>query len=216
MTRSLHVVRPDEGDGMPAPGPAASVSPVTPVTPLGVLGSGVRFTLVGSEASAGSTRQDLGDHAGVFGPRPSAVGAHGAELLDAITTIGLTGRGGGHFPLAIKWRAALAAGGGGTVVVNGAESEACSAPDAALLPTSGRSASGPFRFERASTVLPMTGANGAMYESGVLIWTNGATAATSPRCSTRTASASAARRLAPTPVPARRRTESARTGAPAR
>jgi hypothetical protein len=31
------------------------------------------------------------------------------------------------------------------------------APDAALLPTSGRSASGPFRFERASTVLPMTG-----------------------------------------------------------
>ena len=124
MTRSLHVVRPDEDDG--APGPDA-------VAPLGVLDSGVRFALVGSELSAGSARQDLGDHARVFGPRPSAVGAHGAELLDAITTIGLTGRGGGHFPLAIKWRTALAAGGGGTVVVNGAESEACSAKDAALL-----------------------------------------------------------------------------------
>ena len=128
MTRALHVVRPGEGDS--APGAAA---PLAPLAPIGVLDSGVRFALVGSELSAGAARQHLGDHVRVFGARPSAVGSHGAELLDAITTIGLTGRGGGHFPLARKWRTALAAGGGGTVVVNGAESESCSAKDAALL-----------------------------------------------------------------------------------
>jgi NADH:ubiquinone oxidoreductase subunit F (NADH-binding) len=55
------------------------------------------------------------------------------RLLDTIEYLGLDGRGGGRFPVAAKWRAQLAAGGGGVVVANGAESEPASAKDAALL-----------------------------------------------------------------------------------
>jgi NADH:ubiquinone oxidoreductase subunit F (NADH-binding) len=47
--------------------------------------------------------------------------------------VALSGRGGAHFPVAVKWRAALAAGGGGTVVANAAESEPASAKDGVLL-----------------------------------------------------------------------------------
>ena len=49
--------------------------------------------------------------------------------------LGLTGNGGGHFPVARKWRTVLRHGGGGIVVANGAESEPASAKDRALLTT---------------------------------------------------------------------------------
>lgn len=55
------------------------------------------------------------------------------HLLDVVRRSGLAGRGGGHFSVAAKWQAALSAGGGGTVVANGAEGEPASAKDAALL-----------------------------------------------------------------------------------
>jgi len=55
------------------------------------------------------------------------------DLLEDLDQLGLAGRGGAHFSVATKWRAALAAGGGGTVVANGAEGEPASAKDAALL-----------------------------------------------------------------------------------
>jgi NADH:ubiquinone oxidoreductase subunit F (NADH-binding) len=45
----------------------------------------------------------------------------------------LTGRGGAHFPVVRKWRAAMRAGAGGTVVINAADGEPASAKDAALL-----------------------------------------------------------------------------------
>ena len=48
---------------------------------------------------------------------------------------GLAGHGGGHFPVARKWRTVLRRGGGGIVVANGAESEPASAKDRALLAT---------------------------------------------------------------------------------
>ena len=86
-----------------------------------------------SESVTEQHRHDLEEHLASFGPRPSATGRRGDALLADITTIGLTGRGGGHFPTAQKWRAVLEAGGSGVVVVNGAESEKCSAKDAALL-----------------------------------------------------------------------------------
>jgi NADH:ubiquinone oxidoreductase subunit F (NADH-binding) len=68
-----------------------------------------------------------------FGVRPSARGAGGEALLAHLEETGLGGHGGGHFPVARKWRTALRHGGGGLVVANGAESEPASAKDRALL-----------------------------------------------------------------------------------
>ncbi len=78
--------------------------------------------------------QRLGDHLDRHGMRPHPP----AEVLfDALDGARLTGRGGGHFPAATKWRAALAerqAGARGCVVIaNGAEGEPASAKDTALL-----------------------------------------------------------------------------------
>ena len=82
------------------------------------------------------------------GPVPDGLAAHRARfgmlpdiddqiehagLLDRVERLGLAGRGGGHFAVAAKWRAALAGDGGGMVVANGAEGEPASAKDAALL-----------------------------------------------------------------------------------
>ncbi len=98
-----------------------------------LLGSPVTFDLRTREHPVGGVRHDLADHLAAFGSRPSAVGHHGDELLEILQDLALTGRGGGHFPVATKWRAALGAGGGGTVVANGAEGEPASAKDATLL-----------------------------------------------------------------------------------
>ena len=76
---------------------------------------------------------DLAAHYERFGARPVADIATAEALLDALDEVELRGRGGGHFPVARKWRAALAAGVDGVVVANGAEGEPASAKDAALL-----------------------------------------------------------------------------------
>jgi len=93
----------------------------------------VAFDRRSREHPVGGSRHDLTDHLAAFGPRPSAAGRHGDQLLEILQDLALTGRGGGHFPVATKWRAALGAGGGGTVVANGAEGEPASAKDATLL-----------------------------------------------------------------------------------
>ena len=98
-----------------------------------LLDAPVVFGLRSRGRPPGGQPHDLDRHAYQYGPRPLATGVHGDSLLDCLQQAALTGRGGGHFPVAVKWRAALAAGGGGTVVANGAEGEPASAKDAALL-----------------------------------------------------------------------------------
>jgi NADH:ubiquinone oxidoreductase subunit F (NADH-binding) len=73
--------------------------------------------------------QTLGDHLRGHGPAPLG----GAALLDRLEDCGLTGHGGGHFPVAAKWRSVLLGGGTATVVANAAESDPASAKDEVLL-----------------------------------------------------------------------------------
>ncbi len=82
---------------------------------------------------AGPDGDDLEAHLSRYGTRPVTTGRAGEALLRTIDHAALTGRGGAHFPVATKWRAALAAGAGGLVVANGAEGEPASAKDTALL-----------------------------------------------------------------------------------
>ncbi len=89
----------------------------------------------GTESLTGVLRQDLVVHRDEHGPRPFFSGADGLALIDELAQVELTGRGGGHFPTAAKWRSVLAHPGGGTVVVNGAEGEPGCAKDAVLLQT---------------------------------------------------------------------------------
>jgi len=77
--------------------------------------------------------QDLASHLHRFGERPAATGTSGPMLLGILDEVGATGAGGGHFPVARKWRSALRNGGGGIVIANGAESEPASAKDRTLL-----------------------------------------------------------------------------------
>lgn len=63
----------------------------------------------------------------------TAEAARGPELLAEIEISGLTGRGGGGFPTALKLRAVAGGGRRPVVVVNGAESEPASGKDRALL-----------------------------------------------------------------------------------
>jgi NADH:ubiquinone oxidoreductase subunit F (NADH-binding) len=79
--------------------------------------------------------QTLDAHLRDLGPRPRGDG----DLIDDLDELGLTGRGGGHFPASRKWRSVregVARGGlAATVVANAAESEPASAKDLALLVT---------------------------------------------------------------------------------
>ncbi|HEY6798332.1 MAG TPA: NADH-ubiquinone oxidoreductase-F iron-sulfur binding region domain-containing protein [Kineosporiaceae bacterium] len=94
----------------------------------------LRFTSADRRPLPGSTGGDsLTDHLARYGARPRSTGAAGRELLAALEEAALTGHGGAHFPVARKWHAMLQAGGGGTIVANGAEGEPASAKDAALL-----------------------------------------------------------------------------------
>ena len=78
------------------------------------------------------TRSDraltLAEHLAVHGPLRS----RGPELVDLVDAAGLTGRGGGAFPLARKLRTATAGRRRPVVVVNAAESEPASEKDAWL------------------------------------------------------------------------------------
>jgi len=89
----------------------------------------------GTEVLNGVAAHGLAAHREAFGDRPSFAGDRGAALVDGIDRVTLTGRGGGHFPTAAKWRSILAAGPAQTVVANGAEGEPGCAKDAVLLQT---------------------------------------------------------------------------------
>ena len=73
--------------------------------------------------------QRLDTHLERWGPRAPG----GTWLVEAATAARLTGCGGGHFPAAEKWRAALARSQPVTLVANAAEGERLSAKDATLL-----------------------------------------------------------------------------------
>ncbi len=80
----------------------------------------------------------LREHAARYGPLPQRRhGRHGrygrAALAGAVTSAGLTGRGGAGFPTGIKMRAVASGRGTAVVVANGMESEPASEKDQALL-----------------------------------------------------------------------------------
>lgn len=106
---------------------------IAPPRQAPLLDAPVRYARDAPDRLSGPDPDGLWDHLDRFGPRPDASGPAGDALIGTLEQIALTGRGGGHFPAARKWRAVLAAGGGGTVVANGAEGEPASAKDAALL-----------------------------------------------------------------------------------
>lgn len=103
--------------------------------PPQLLGGAVYHLGPGAGTMTDLDPEGLAAHRARFGPRPNATGSNGEALLTALEDIGLTGRGGAHFPVATKWRAVRSAGGehGSLIVANGAESEPLSAKDAALL-----------------------------------------------------------------------------------
>ena len=83
--------------------------------------------LSGPDLAAGS--EALNPHTQRLGPLPAV----GPDLFDSMERSGLTGRGGAAFPVARKWRAVSAAGGGGALIVNGAEGEPQSFKDRTLM-----------------------------------------------------------------------------------
>ncbi len=99
----------------------------------GLLGGELCYAAADRVLITGPDGDDLGPHLARYGPRPVTTGPAGERLLRTIEQAQLTGRGGAHFPVAAKWRAALGAGAGGLVVANGAEGEPASAKDTALL-----------------------------------------------------------------------------------
>jgi NADH:ubiquinone oxidoreductase subunit F (NADH-binding) len=105
------------------------------MTTAGLLDAAAVLPRHGTESLNGVARHDLDAHCAAFGVRRSYLGNAADSLLAAIDEVHLTGRGGGHFPTAVKWRSVLANGVGATVVVNGAEGEPGSAKDAVLLQT---------------------------------------------------------------------------------
>lgn len=127
MTARLHIVEapePFEPSGGPTVGPVWALLDGPVHLPL--YRNAARNALL-------PVTEDLDDHHRRLGHRPTATGRHGDLLLHTLAEIGLTGRGGGHFPAARKWQTVLRAGGGGTVVANAAEGEPASGKDAALI-----------------------------------------------------------------------------------
>lgn len=78
--------------------------------------------------------QSLAAHRRRFGPRPRCASPAAASgLIDRLAEAALCGRGGAHFPTAVKWRTARSSDATQTVAANGAEGEPLSRKDTALL-----------------------------------------------------------------------------------
>lgn len=108
----------------------------SPQSPPGsrVVPPGVPRLLAGPAARHGA--EGFAEHVARLGPRPPALGAGGAHLIEALDRAGLTGRGGAGFPAARKWRAVAANAAmarGAVVVANGAEGEPLAAKDRVLM-----------------------------------------------------------------------------------
>jgi len=104
-----------------------------PTAPAWLLPTIIRFPRAGSEGAQRTATESLFEHTEVWGAFPADAGRE--QLVDELVRCKLTGRGGGHFPVARKWRGVMATAGGGYAVANGAEGEPLSAKDAALLQT---------------------------------------------------------------------------------
>jgi NADH:ubiquinone oxidoreductase subunit F (NADH-binding) len=104
---------------------------------LPLLGAAVHYPRGGTDPVSELEPEGLAAHERRHGPRPSCYGTGGHDLLTALDSAGLTGRGGGHFPAGTKWRRVRTAGrdhpDGPIVVANGAEGEPLSRKDSALL-----------------------------------------------------------------------------------
>jgi NADH:ubiquinone oxidoreductase subunit F (NADH-binding) len=98
-----------------------------------LLDAPVRLRLRSNAVTGDHAAHDVDEHLVTYGPRPDGRGQGGRDLLAELERVQLTGRGGGHFPAARKWHAAIGAGGGGLVVANCAEGEPASAKDRTLL-----------------------------------------------------------------------------------
>lgn len=98
----------------------------------GALLQGCVVTMSPTGIALGGWRTDLTSHRARWGNRIPRHGDAGRSLHRQVEQIALTGRGGGHFPVDVKWRPAIQAGPGGTVVVNAAEGEPASAKDSVL------------------------------------------------------------------------------------
>ncbi len=116
--------------------PASSTSTAVRATPTHVarlLPTNVHVMRTGHVAHVAGTPEwqpeTWTDHLANVGQRRRG----GAWLTDVIAALGLTGHGGGHFPVSRKWRRALDHSRVDTVVANGAESETLSAKDALLM-----------------------------------------------------------------------------------
>lgn len=120
MTHGLHLAERQ---------PVSQEMRLLPVRPFGCPPSGV------DQHAEPADTEDLRCHLERFGSRPAVTGSSGAAFLRTLEEYELTGRGGGHFPVARKWQSALRAGGGGILVANAAESEPESAKDHVLLTT---------------------------------------------------------------------------------
>jgi NADH:ubiquinone oxidoreductase subunit F (NADH-binding) len=96
----------------------------------------VRFRASLNDPIHGPDPHCLDGHLATYGEVPGDACGYDSPLtsrgrvLDALAAIQLSGRGGGHFPVARKWAAARP---GGVAVANGAEGEPDSRKDAALL-----------------------------------------------------------------------------------
>lgn len=87
-------------------------------------------------ATSDSTRLLAPSRSGEFGAGLAEARRHGdGWLVEEVDAAGLLGRGGAFFPVAQKWRSALAVSGSRVVVANGAEDEPGSLKDRLLLAT---------------------------------------------------------------------------------
>lgn len=109
----------------------------TETSPARLLGAAVHYPRAGTAALTELEPDHLAAHQQRFGRRPTCTGVAGQDLLDSLARTALTGRGGGHFPVAAKWRRVLTSASthvdGPLVVANGAEGEPLSRKDSALL-----------------------------------------------------------------------------------
>jgi NADH:ubiquinone oxidoreductase subunit F (NADH-binding) len=104
-----------------------------PVPAEGLLPQPVHYLRRSAGALSELDPHSLRTHRRYFGTRPScAARSDAAALVDELDSSELSGCGGAHFPVAVKWRTARAAS-RKIVVANGAEGEPLSRKDAALL-----------------------------------------------------------------------------------
>lgn len=119
--------------GPPAVASAAPVLSVGSPATARLLLADAWLSLVGPAVPAGGPGAGLTEsaiaHLARLGPRPPGTRA----LVDLVERVGLTGHGGAHGPVALKWRAVLRGTGPLTLVANGAESEPVSAKDGTLM-----------------------------------------------------------------------------------